>query len=231
MLSNRLAYSGFSLVEMMISMVLGSTLFLLVSDAYVKSTVSIAKLQQIKHLDAQLNDITSLMSKEIKRAGFVNYNVDVAERYISQYRFSMALNGNNYKSPFYISDDGQCVVFFYDTNKNGCVGDINNSQCVLNLPSNVDFVGYKFDRGQLKYSPSNTSGCGAGYWSSMIDPTLIKIEKFSATITGVNPVLSADQTTKLNFPVVSIYVKASSVKDKNIKRDVTKLITLESPML
>ncbi|MGL5237071.1 MAG: prepilin-type N-terminal cleavage/methylation domain-containing protein, partial [Plesiomonas shigelloides] len=47
MLSNRLAYSGFSLVEMMISMVLGSTLFLLVSDAYVKSTVSIAKLQQI----------------------------------------------------------------------------------------------------------------------------------------------------------------------------------------
>lgn len=224
---------GFSLVEMMISMVIGSALILLVSDSYIKTTGSIKVLREIKYLDGQLNDVASLIIKEIKRAGFVNYNVDIGERYIAQYRYNLSSNNVNYKSPFIIEDGNKCIRFFYDVNKDGCIGGVlpNGTGCTLQLNGNAEVVGYKFEKKSIKSSWGSTDSCSSGSWLSMIDNDRVNIDDFSVKIKSVEPVMSGDQSTKLFFPVIELYIKGSIASDSSIKRSVTRTITLENPML
>lgn len=225
--------NGFSLVEMMISMVIGSALILLVGDSYIKTTSAIKVLRDIKYLDGQLNDVASLIVKEIKRAGFINYSVDISERYISQYRYSLSHDNVNYKSPVVIEDGNKCVRFFYDINKDGCIGSAlpNGTGCTLQLNNNPEVVGYKFEKKSIKSSWANTDSCSGGTWLSMIDNDRINIDDFSIKIKSVDPVISGDQSTKLFFPVIELYIKGSVASDSSIKRSVTRTITLENPML
>ncbi|MGL4746495.1 MAG: hypothetical protein ACRCYF_02010, partial [Shewanella sp.] len=65
----------------------------------------------------------------------------------------------------------------------------------------------------------------------MFDEKKIKVDDFSVKVVSVNSVMSADKTTTLKFPVISLYIKASSVKNSSITRDVTKIFILESSML
>ena len=224
---------GFSLVELMIAMALGSLLILLISDSYTKSVVSINKINDVRNLDAQLNNVAAQMTKEIKRAGFVNYNYERENRHITQYRTQLTVNDAIYQSPIKLATNGQCIVFYYDTDKNGCIGErtTDNKSCKLEIVDNNDFVGYKFENNKIKYSPEKTNGCNSGVWHSMFDEKKIKVDDFSVKVVSVISVMSADKTTTLKFPVISLYIKASSVKNSSITRDVTKIIMLESSML
>lgn len=224
---------GFSLVELMIAMALGSLLVLLISDSYTKSVVSINKINDVRNLDAQLNNVAAQMTKEIKRAGFVNYNYERENRHLALYRYPLTVNGVSYQSPITIGPKEQCVLFFYDTNKNGCIGDKTDDDisCKVQVVDNEGFIGYKFDNNKIKYSPAKTNGCDSGVWQSMFDEKKIKVNDFRVKVINVSSVMSADKTTTLKFPVISLYIKASSVKNSSITRDVTKTIMLESSML
>ncbi|MGL5798652.1 MAG: prepilin-type N-terminal cleavage/methylation domain-containing protein [Plesiomonas sp.] len=138
---------GFTLVELMIAMLLGSIAILSVGEVLTSSNSTIEKFSQQQRLDTELNALALRIGKDLRRAGYLAQD-KVAESqsnfdYISIYETpkSTITGKDHFKS--YISlgnknekkvePDGSCVMFTYDFNKDGCFGlKQNGVDCFFN---------------------------------------------------------------------------------------------------
>ncbi|MGL5757393.1 prepilin-type N-terminal cleavage/methylation domain-containing protein [Plesiomonas sp.] len=137
---------GFTLVELMIAMLLGSIIILSVGEVLTSSNAMIRQFSQQQRLDTELNALALRIGKDLRRAGYLAQD-KVAESqsnfdYISIYETPTAIAGkDNFKS--YISlgskintpiePNNSCVMFTYDFNKDGCFGlKQNGLNCFVN---------------------------------------------------------------------------------------------------
>ena len=102
--------AGFSLVELMIAVVLGMIVIAGVIQVFVGSATSNTELLRMTRLEEELSSILTLMSADIRRAG---YNTDADDQ------GTVASGWVNAMAPVNVNADADCILYTYDATGGG----------------------------------------------------------------------------------------------------------------
>jgi len=144
---------GFSLVELLISLLLGSLLLAMVISLYVTCVSGGAVSLKYSRLRTDLQSIISLMETDIRRAG---------------YGGSAFMVGSGASKT--VDSSENCIVFYYDHNKSGTIDSANK-------------MGFRWDKEKqaIAYGSgvdplaANCYASDNGHWQAISDNQFIKI--------------------------------------------------------
>lgn len=207
---------GFTLIELMISMLIG----LIILAAVIGMFVSMVKadndyLKSIR-LNQELRAAMSLITRDIRRAG---NDGSGATRGTGPYPFSTSASrltvGNNVQG-----DVNACVGFAYDEDKDG-VDDGNDER-----------FGYRWDstEGAIEIRKSGIA-CDTGGWENITDNRLIEI--FSETIGGTtHPGVEFVETTVIDTGMyirqIEVTIRGRLRKDNAVTRTITETVKIRN---
>lgn len=114
-----LPFKAFSLLEILISLMLATLLIITISHWYGNILVNRVKQSELLKLQQNTHQILSYFQQHIQHIG-----------YRSQYRKDsnydlFTVNGKDYKLV-----NPNCFLFFYDINRDGCIGTLKTGSCV-----------------------------------------------------------------------------------------------------
>ncbi|SEK27129.1 prepilin peptidase dependent protein B [Kosakonia sacchari] len=155
---------GFSLLETVLAMAIGS--ILLLASARFLPALQAAVLQQtrVQTLEDDLWQRLWAVAKQLQRAGYCN--------------------GSCTGQPLVISSSGECVIMQWDANSNG--------RWESSASSEPEQTGFRLQNGALETLRGATSCTGRG-WEKTTDPAQMTISRFNVTLrqtTGYVPQLS-----------------------------------------
>lgn len=167
---------GFTLVELLVSMVLGLIVLSGVSYIYITVVVSTSETLKSTKLNTQLMTIMSVMVNDIRRAGYWE-NSALAPSSQNPFNVEDETILTIFSSNTLIVDEntdsnGNCILYTYDKNSNNAVdnGAVDN-----------EFFGFRFAKGSNSVQmATNTSlvshdSCTSSNWSILNEPNLVKI--------------------------------------------------------
>ncbi|OOF70358.1 type II secretion system protein J [Rodentibacter caecimuris] len=193
-------YSGQSLLSLMLTIFLTSLLIFSLSYFYVQVQRQNQSMMQKLKLQSELQRVLQLMAKDLRRAGFraqsdklqsSNFNLFEQDEQGTSVKISQA--------------DGQpqnsCILFFYDLNLNGCIGEKYDKNFCQKRGQNVakkiesELFGYKVENKLLKTKKTyksavnsycilsecqrylQQSACNSGSgWTNLLDKNEIEID-------------------------------------------------------
>ncbi len=203
---------GFSLVELMISMVLGLLVVAMMISLYTTSVVNNSKIISLGKLNLEVKSLVELMSRDIRRAG---YWADATSAALSS-TFSHNLY-NDASSAIAVSPDSTCITFAYDM-------DASNPEITAQ-----EYIGYKLYQGGV-YIRSGLSPCGAqNNWMRLTSDT-IYVEKLTFALTQVNAkgetgtVPSEGLNTMMSTVTINLKAAIDVQRDKYVELDKTVLV-------
>lgn len=185
---------GFSLVELMISLVLGTLVIAMISSLYVSGVVNNINSIKYSRMKTDLQAVMHLMESDIRRAG---YRGD-AQAFAQATAASFAAGTISRQNPFMkeeritiirggvsktVSAGKSTEVFNYSTGTNNCIllkYDID-SDGILDSNENV---GYRFADGVVELG-SDATTCATGTWQEITDKNFLTISNLSFTETDV----------------------------------------------
>ncbi|KFA59624.1 hypothetical protein A9G34_08040 [Gilliamella sp. Choc4-2] len=146
--------SGFSLLEMLISVMLSSLIIIGSASFYSQLQINSQKYYQMMHLQQTINHALSGLSKDIKRAGFIaNHPTSTKVKAIE------------------INQQQNCIIIRYDSkSRHEWVYDsihLNNS----------DIFTFRYYKNNLEYK-TGAIDCQGTNWQRIFDPAEIRITKF-----------------------------------------------------
>ncbi len=184
---------GFSLVELMISLVLGTLVIAMISSLYVSGIVNNINSIKYSRMKTDLQAVMHLMESDIRRAGFRGDSVSYAmglipggNPFMWEESGTVTINGISTAVSIGVATKvfshggvaNSCILFMYDVNKNG------------GSTEATDRFGYRLQSGAIQLGtsiPLNPTACDTGTWEKISDPSAIKVTnlKFSpSTITS-----------------------------------------------
>lgn len=151
-------YKGFTLIEILLSLALGTVLLFVFSRFYSDVLYTQTKQRELLNLQQTSHQLLNYLQQHIQHSG-----------YQGVYR-----DGSNY--PYFLIDgksyalvSPSCFLFFYDMNHDGCIGSRNKKQqCMLNNMNNTkdvkkELFGFKFEAKQLfVFDDKKIDRCDAG---------------------------------------------------------------------
>lgn len=154
--------AGLSLIELMIAVVLGMIVIAGVIQVFVGSVSSNTQLLRMTRLEEELSAIMTLMSADIRRAGF-----NTASENIN----NVAAGWENPMFPITVNDD--CILYTYDN-----VGDAD----AANLTNQF---GFRLNAGAIEmFTNQGNWGCGGGAgWESASSADVITISTLEFDLT------------------------------------------------
>lgn len=153
--------SGFTLLETMLAMGIGSLLMLGAATLYPLLYQRSQSLGQYYQLDQLLNQTIFTLSKDLRRAGFCNGDV-LGKKECSGNPLFM---GNYPGEPA-----NTCVILRYDLNRNGHWEPANHAQ--------AESFGYRLRQGDIE-SHRGIDECSGSGWGRLLDPTEVTVTEFS----------------------------------------------------
>lgn len=176
---------GFLLIELLLSLSLGTFLLIIFFQFYTNTMLSQNKQRELINLQQNSHQILHYMQQHIQHIGYQGSNRENSNLLLFQ------LNGRNYQLI-----NPQCFVFFYDLNGDGCVGSRNKKQqCEINQFNNTKEVNkeifgfaiknnnlYIFDDGDFNACYKNqcqnwASGCSENRWGNVSELSDYKVER------------------------------------------------------
>lgn len=163
---------GFSLVDIMLSMMLGVFILGGVVSIYVSTVKSSSDTLKSSKLNTQLMAIMSIMSNDIRRAGYwANFDSDPTINPFNQKNDSALEVIDNLASNTIIASNtnagGECIVFSYDQNENGIID------------ADSEYFGYRLQSGTVQMRVNGTvsdgDDCSDGVWLDLSDNDLYAI--------------------------------------------------------
>ena len=109
-------YRGQSLLGLMVSLSLSAFLLLVILQFYNYTQRQNQHILQHLRLQAELQRVVQLISKDLRRAGFRAVSDKVIQN--NWFLFEQDADG----AALTIQQSGSCVLFFYDLNLDGCLG-------------------------------------------------------------------------------------------------------------
>jgi prepilin peptidase dependent protein B len=207
---------GFTLIELMISMVIG----LIILAAAIGMFVSMIKadndyLKSVR-LNQELRAAMSLITRDIRRAGIDGSG---ATRGTGPYPFSTTASrltiANNAQG-----DANACIGFAYDEDNNGIDA------------GNAERYGYRWDsvEGAIEIRKSGIA-CNLGGWENITDNKLIEI--FSETISGTaHPGVEFVETSVIEAGMyirqIEITIRGRLLKDNTVARRITETVKIRN---
>lgn len=146
---------GFSLIELLIALLLGSMLLAMVISLYVSSVSGGVKNLHYSRLRTDLQSIVSLMETDIRRAGYGG----------SEY---MVGSGASKTVDSINSEDKDCIVYYYNHDDTASVENANKMGFRLNPETHEIQFGTGVD-------PLALNCYDAGYWRALSDKRFIKV--------------------------------------------------------
>ncbi|WNC67626.1 prepilin-type N-terminal cleavage/methylation domain-containing protein [Thalassotalea nanhaiensis] len=171
---------GFTLIELLLSMVFGLIVLAGVIYVYVAVIGSTATTLKTSKLNTQLMTIMSVVTGDIRRAGFWAETGSLASENVFNQQGDTAIEA--FKSDNTVVSentnvDGSCIVYAYDKDEDGELDD-------------DEYSGFRLNGQILEMltTPSVTKGdnCNTGGWETLSEPRIYKIKSFT-----VNPQNSA----------------------------------------
>lgn len=160
--------AGTSLVELMISMVLGFASLTALSSL-VAHGIGLNNLLMAKsRLDEELNAVMAVMEQDLKRTGYFGLT--------KQLVINPSAITNPFAKTLHISSFGSetansCITFAYDRNNNGQLDKV---------ASNEEF-GFRLNNKAVEMRVDGYS-CGASYWQDLTDSKMVNVTKLSFSI-------------------------------------------------
>lgn len=153
--------NGFSLVELLISLLLGSLLMVIVINLYVSGVSTGAKNLKYSRLRSDLQSIVAIMETDIRRAGYGGRLYQVGSG-----------AAKTVDSIHRISED--CIVYYY--NEDNSAGLTSRNRMAFRLDHKGNKI--QFGRG-VDPLAENCYLSNNGHWESMTDNNFIKITKLN----------------------------------------------------
>ncbi|VAW75062.1 hypothetical protein MNBD_GAMMA13-1030, partial [hydrothermal vent metagenome] len=161
---------GITLVELMLATTLGLIAVAAVLSVYAASVHHGSAQLATAHLHQQLFGLLHLMSTDIRRAGYRQF--DVATETVAGNPF---VQGENHlrSQAFPDEDDDSCILFAYDLDKDGRVGvgRCDSDTCADNSDTdNVEQFGFRLRNLTIQSRfAGDSSACDSGYWQTLTD--------------------------------------------------------------
>lgn len=177
---------GFSLIELLVSLVIGIFVLGVVGAAYMSSVSGGSNALRQTKVSHELRSAMDIISADIRRAGYSGGSVSAAAPGV------ISPGPNPFTAPandLAILNGGTCILFSYDRpssvfpNGNGAVdppGDPLNP---------ADIFGYRLNGGRLEMpqpgsEPANTTNCGNGTWDAITDLNTVIVDSLVFSLAG-----------------------------------------------
>ena len=186
MLSRQQKQRGASLIELMIAMALGLGSLSVIATVIGYGIGANGKLLANSRLSEEINAVGSLITRDIKRAGYSADTIAlVTDPTASPSAFANSVVVSRH--PDEIADS--CIVFAYDRNSNGLLDTVGG---------NENF-GFRLRSGAVEIRKAGAA-CADGGWENLTDVDMVTITElsFSLTQTTFNTVVS----TQVNVSIV-----------------------------
>lgn len=156
--------TGFSLVEMMISIVIGLVVVGGVISIFASAIKSHTDNLRMTRLNQELRVVMNMMVRDIRRAGFWGGNNGVFQT------LGPPFTSNPFGGGIPISPTGDCITFSYDADNSG------------GSPAASENLGFRLNGGAVQTRISAPS-CSAGLWRGITDPNAVVITGLTFTLT------------------------------------------------
>ena len=186
---------GQSLLGFMLALSLSAFLLLVISHFTSRLLGQHTQLSQRLILQQELQRALRLIGKDLQRSGFRALPKNAKESNLPLFNLD--------EQQHYVLLEDNCILFFYDRQQDGCVGEASATGCVSgkrNVARNTgaDLHGYRLHKQMLQIKTSGKesiddctkTSCqrfldpqictGTGYWYSLFDETQISVTDFSA---------------------------------------------------
>jgi prepilin peptidase dependent protein B len=200
MLDGRIRQRGFSLVELMIAMALGLGSLSVIASVIGYGIGTNAKLLANSRLSEEINAIGSLITRDVKRAG---YNGDTTALVTDPTASPSAFAHSVVVSQHPDEVPNSCIVFAYDRNSNG----------VLDTAGTNENYGFRLRNGAVEIRMAG-AGCTDVGWQNLTDTDMVSITglNFNLTETTFNGVVSTQ---------VDMFLQGELAADNNFSRQYT----------
>lgn len=199
---------GFSLVELLIALLLGSVLLAMVIGLYVTSVSTGAKSLKYSRLRTDLQSIIAMIETDIRRAGYGGNGYLVgagADKTIDINDVDITVGSNIVKA-------NSCIIYYYNHNNTSDVESENKMAFRLNSGA------IEFDSGAEKVA---NSACATSGWTDISDNQFVTITNFTLT---ENVVSSASATIRS----VKIELAGELVSDSSYTHSITTRIQVRN---
>ncbi|MBI3343316.1 MAG: prepilin-type N-terminal cleavage/methylation domain-containing protein [Gammaproteobacteria bacterium] len=224
--------TGFSLVELMISIVVGLIVVAGVISIFSSTIKSYTDNLRMTRLNQELRVAMDLMVRDIRRAG---YRGDANVALISASDQNPYASKQSPQDQDNLSITGSCITFSYD--KNG-----NYSSASPPPPGKVALVetedrsGFRLLSGAIQWrygasSPSTVCSSTTGNWKSITDGNTVNITALNFSFVPYPPPGIRNTTISGAFRYirgVTITLTGELVNDPNIKRTITEMVRVQN---
>lgn len=215
MLINSRMAKGFSLVELMVALVISAFLLTALVAVFVANVKQYDNVININRLNQQLETVLTLMTDDIRRAGYWS-------------NASSLVGTNTNTNPFMavgtdISVNGanNCILFTYDHNGTGTLPSISSA-------SDDDRYGYQLSGGAIQVRPPGASfACGATDWENATDTNIINITALTFTLNS-STVTTGPASQGITVRSVNISVTGQLVSDATVSKTLTQTVKIEN---
>jgi prepilin peptidase dependent protein B len=199
---------GASLVELMISMLLGAISITALGTLVAHGIGLNSQLIAIFRFDAEVDAVMAMVMTDLRRAGYRQLSVyEPNTRGIDQGQVMVPdITLSSYSSELANS----CISFAYDRNKNGRLdSDFGN-----------EYLGYRLHNNSIEIRMSGLA-CSAPKWQDITDPKTLSIE--TLTFTKQRSASSALFSIKL-----TVHLQANSIAYPGISRQLTRTVLVKN---
>ncbi|NEX64583.1 prepilin-type N-terminal cleavage/methylation domain-containing protein [Noviherbaspirillum galbum] len=216
----RARQSGMTLIEVLVASAIGLFLLLGLTTFMTNNLTSNANLQKAAALNQELRAIMSLVSRDVRRAGY----------WASPSYASGALSGigagNTYSNPFSTINTATagCILYSYDRNGNGVLDSTEKFGFLLD--SGV--VQMRTNVGATAFDCTTDSG---NAWGELSDSKNTRITALSFTETDSSPIyLSGTAGPNIKVRRITITLTGQLKNDATVSQTLTETVRVENDL-
>lgn len=206
---------GFTLVELLITMLIGLFILSAVTTMLVSSNQTSVDTLRMIRMQQELRAVMNLMTSDLRRAGFNGG--------------SASLIGTGSASPFSISEPttasptGTCILYSYDQSGNSAASPTNYDGTV----NGTENYGFRLDSGDGAVERRQAgAGCSAGGWQNLTDENVVKVTGLQ--FTRSDSVVCNGTTQGAIVVWLSITLTGELVNDATVSRTLTERVRTRS---
>lgn len=206
---------GFSLVELLVTLVILSLLVVSLLEIYVTSAQRSQDALNRARLDQSLQGAMSLMSNDIRRAGFWGGATS---------GIHTATNSNPFMAAdISINGAGNCIVLTYDQNGDGSLPSVGSG-------SDDERYGYRLLNSIIQARPTGGSydcSAAAEAWENITDANVIQITALTF-VESDQIVLIGSGTPTMKIRTISISMTGRLTSDNSVTKTLTEQVRVRN---
>lgn len=204
-------FSGISLIEILLSLTLGSFLLFILSKYFSDHYYNQVKQRELLNLQQHTHQLLTYFQQHIQHIGYQGRNRD-------KNNYNLFLTNNK----AYQLNNPQCLLFFYDVNGDGCLGSrIKKQECEINGVNNTkdvnkEIFGFTFKNKNLFVFDDNffsncyknqcqnwSKNCSQYKWSNITELSDYQVEHLAFNWIKVNQLMKIElQLSSVKLPLV-----------------------------